>query len=96
MTYLLSLVTAKSPSKGSAQILCYYMNNTSDNKIIRVMSGVVCHFERFIFPKERILFTALPESYLEIYSSLGNRSRLNKIDCKLLQVNEKSNLDPTL
>ncbi len=95
MTYLLSLVTAKSPCKESAQILCYYMNDTSDNKIIRAMSGVICHFERFIFSKERILFTALPESYLEIYSSLGSSSRLSKIDCKLLQVNGKPDLDKT-
>ncbi|NJO39193.1 MAG: DUF1830 domain-containing protein [Cyanobacteria bacterium CRU_2_1] len=96
MTYLLSLLTTESPSKESTQILCYYINDTSDVQIIRAMSGVGCHFERVVFSGERILFEALPESYLEVYASLINGTRPSKINCKLLHVNEKPDLAKSL
>ncbi|WP_072016360.1 DUF1830 domain-containing protein [Neosynechococcus sphagnicola] len=94
MTYLLSLVTARaaSPAKESSKILCYYINDTSYSQIIRAMSGVGCHFERVVFSRERILFEAFPESYLEVYSCLSNGTRLTKIDCGLLHINSQSNL----
>jgi hypothetical protein len=92
MAYLLSLVNAELRSKESTQILCYYINDTSYIQIIRVMRGVRCHFERTVFPRERILFEALPESYLEVYSSLINGTQSTTIDCKLLHVNSKSDL----
>lgn len=89
MTYLFSLLTSESPAKELTQVLCYYINDTSHIQIIRAMSGVKCHFERIVFSGERILFEALPESYLEIYSSLIDGTRSSKIDCKLLRVDEK-------
>jgi hypothetical protein len=92
MIYLLSLLTAASPSQESTQILCYYINNTGVNQIVRAMNGVKCHFECVVFSRENLLFEALPESYLEVYSPLINGTKLNKIDCKLLHVNEKSDL----
>jgi hypothetical protein len=95
MTYLLSLLTTEFPSKESAQILCYYINDTKNIQIIRAMRGVKCHFERVVFSGERILFEALPESHLEVYSSLINGTQSSIIDCKLLHVNEKPNLAKT-
>lgn len=92
MAYLLSLVNAELPSQEPTQILCYYINNTRHIQIIRVMRGVRCHFERTVFAGERILFEALPESYLEVYSSLISGTRSTTIDCKLLHVNSKSDL----
>jgi hypothetical protein len=90
MAYLLSLLTPESPSKKSTQILCYYTNDTYDNQIVRAISGVTCHFELVVFPEERILFEELPELYLEVYSSLISGPQSNKIDCKLLRINEMS------
>jgi Domain of unknown function (DUF1830) len=97
MTYLLSLLTAESPSKDSTQILCCYLNDTGVSQIIRVMSGVSCYFERVVFSREYLLFEALPESYLEVYSPqvyspLIKGVQSSKIECKLLQVNEKPDL----
>jgi Domain of unknown function (DUF1830) len=92
MTYLLSRLTAESPSEESTQILCYYVNNTNSSQIIRMTSGEKCHFERVVFSREHLLFEALPESSLEVYSPLTNGMQSNKTDCKLLQVNEKSDL----
>lgn len=87
MAYLLSLLTTESLDKETNQVLCYYMNDTSYIQIIRVMSGTRCHFEHVVFIGERILFLALPESYLEIYSSQTNAMRSSRIDCKLLHIN---------
>jgi Domain of unknown function (DUF1830) len=90
MAYLLSLVKTEPSSEESTQILCYYINRTRDSQIIRVMSGIRCDFERVVFSKERILFEALPESYLEVYSFLLKGTRSSKIDCRSLCVTEKS------
>jgi hypothetical protein len=89
MSFLLSLVTTKS-SQEFTEILCYYINDTSNIQIIRAISGGLCYFERVVFSKERILFTAFPEAYLEINSSSINGTQSNKIDCKLLRVDQKS------
>jgi hypothetical protein len=78
MTYLLSLLMTQSSIKDSNQILCYYINKSNDLQVVRVMTGLECHFKRTIFSKERILFTASPESYLETY--------LSSDDSKLLSV----------
>lgn len=91
MTYLLSLLTAESPEE-STQVLCYYINDTSNLQIIRAMSGAKCHFERIVFSKERILFEAFLGSYLEVYSSLLEGTQSSRIDCKLLQVHGKTDL----
>jgi hypothetical protein len=88
MTYMLSLLTSKSPTQVSPAMLCYYINSTEDIQVIRVMSEAMCHFERSVFAEERILFEAFPESYLEIYTPSLRGTRLSRVDCKLLQVNE--------
>ncbi|MBV9386814.1 MAG: DUF1830 domain-containing protein, partial [Chroococcidiopsidaceae cyanobacterium CP_BM_ER_R8_30] len=46
-----------------------------------------CICERIVFPGERLLFIALPESHLELYSFLISCERPSKIDCKLLRIN---------
>ena len=91
MTYLLSLLTAESPEE-STQVLCYYINDTSNLQIIRAMSGAKCHLERIVFSGERILLEALPDFYLEVYSSLVKGMQSSRIDCKLLQVHKKTDL----
>jgi hypothetical protein len=92
MSYLLSQLKTKLSAKESTQLLCYYRNDTSDIQIIRILNGVKCEFERIVFSGERILFHALPESYLEVYSSRVNGVQSSRIDCKLLQVHENPDL----
>jgi hypothetical protein len=93
MPYILSLVDFQAfrPEFNEAisLILCYYINNTMETQVIRVLSKSVCHFERIVFPQERILFEALSESFLDIYSPFLNGQRLAKIECKMIQVSEK-------
>ncbi|PSB03300.1 DUF1830 domain-containing protein [Merismopedia glauca] len=93
MSYLFSLVTTKFSPQESRQILCYYINNTSEIQITRAISGLRCDFERVVFSKERILFAALPESCLEVYSYSIAGIRLSQIDCQSLRINGKS--DPS-
>lgn len=89
MSYLLSLISTEISSPETSLILCYYINKSNDIQIIRAMSGVKCDFEQVLFSRERMLFIALPESYLEIYSSRIHGVRSSKVDCKQLHINEK-------
>jgi hypothetical protein len=96
MTYLLSLLATEFSSKEYNYILCYYVNDTSHNQMIRVMSGIKCHFERIVFSGERLLFEALPNSCLEVYLSEIDGTLFGKIDCKSLQINDQPNLIKSL
>jgi hypothetical protein len=92
MAYILSLLKSRSPDHVSSQdappILCYYINDTVDTQIIRVVSESAYHFERIVFPKERVLFEASLESYVEIHSSSSGGERITRSECRLFQVNE--------
>ncbi len=92
MPYLLSLLGTESSIEGADYILCYYINNAANIQIIRVVNEVSCLSKRIVFSGERILFIALSKSYLEIYSPPMDGIRLSRIACKLLSVNEVSNL----
>lgn len=74
-------------------MLCYHINDTCNTQNIRVMSEAICHFERIVFARERILFEAFPDSYLEVYSFRleGSRmgTRMSRIACRLLRVNDE-------
>lgn len=93
MSYILSLLDSKSPdqvmNQDSPFMLCYYINDTVDTQIIRVVSESAYHFELIVFPKERVLFEALLESYLEIHSSFLDGTRVTRSECRLFQINEK-------
>jgi hypothetical protein len=92
MPYILSLLKPKTPSQLTGQtsspILCYYINDTVDTQIVRMVSDSEYHFERIVFPKERVLFEAFLESYLEIHSPFPEGARITRSECRLLQVNE--------
>lgn len=60
------------------QILCGYTNNTYQIQILRISNIPNWYFERVAFPKEMLLFEALPEAELEIHTS---SSLIEKISC---------------
>lgn len=86
---MLSLLTSEMPNQAALPILCYYINDTNNIQNIRVTCGSACYLERIVFAKERVLFEASLESYLEVYSQQPNGPTLDKIDCKLFQVHRK-------
>ncbi|WP_071527317.1 DUF1830 domain-containing protein [Nodosilinea nodulosa] len=93
MAYLLSLLSSKSSDQTLRQsllpILCYYINSTTDIQIVRVMDEAKLHFERVVFPAERVLFETFPESYLEIHSPFPDGDRTTRSECRFFQINER-------
>lgn len=57
------------PEKCGLHILCSYKNQTPSVQIIRIINIPNWYFERVVFPGEMLLFEALPEAVLEIYST---------------------------
>ncbi|MEN9519033.1 MAG: hypothetical protein RLZZ381_1621 [Cyanobacteriota bacterium] len=57
------------PDKCGLCVLCSYKNQTSTIQIARINNIPHWYFERVVFPGELLLFEALPEAVLEIYSS---------------------------
>jgi hypothetical protein len=57
------------PDKCGSKIICSYKNKTPTVQIIRISNIPNWYFERAIFPEELLLFEAVPEAVLEIYSS---------------------------
>lgn len=61
-------------------------------QIARIANIPNWYFERIVFPSERLLFEALPEAQLEIYTSVTpSEIRLDRILCKCLRINEAIN-----
>lgn len=56
------------PQKYPHKILCYYQNSTNKLQTLRVTNIPEWYFEQIVFPGERLLFEAVAEGQLEIYS----------------------------
>lgn len=71
----------------SNKILCCYFNKTSKIQIARIENLPNFYFERVVFPRERLLFEAFSNAFLDIYTSdeLGGILS-DKISCTLLRI----------
>jgi hypothetical protein len=79
------------PSAYSSEILCYYVNVTSEIQIAQITNIPNWYFERVVFPGERLFFNAVSNAQLEIYTSRrGSAILADTIPCKSLRVNEWS------
>jgi hypothetical protein len=79
------------PDKCGQNILCSYQNKTPNIQIFRITNIPNWYFERVIFPRELLLFEALSEAVLEIYSS--DRTPIILSDrflCDCLRVNHNA------
>ncbi|MBI4782916.1 MAG: DUF1830 domain-containing protein [Oscillatoriophycideae cyanobacterium NC_groundwater_1537_Pr4_S-0.65um_50_18] len=88
MSYLHSLLDAELSAEEADLLLCYYINDSTNLQIIRVINDAKQLIERVAFQGERILFRAMPKSHLEVCTVLAEGTRLSTIDCKSLQVNK--------
>lgn len=70
-------------STSARDILCYYINSTSILQMVRLNGARDRDFERIVFPGQRLLFEAPPESLFEISA---NGQSLDRIPCDRLQV----------
>ena len=57
------------PSQCGSPILCSYQNQTPTVQIMRITNIPNWYFDQVVFPGEQLVFEALPEAVLEIYSS---------------------------
>lgn len=86
------------PPGSSEQILCCYVNATSQIQVARIANIQNWYFERVVFPGQRLIFEALPQAHLEIHTGMMASAILSdKISCDRLCIQEgiASGFDPT-
>jgi len=77
------------PFEVNNQILCYYTNPSKQIQIIRITNIPNFDFEKIVFPKECLMFEAVSEARLKIYTGMMNISILvEEIPCHILSVQE--------
>lgn len=75
------------PLESPSNILCCYVNATSQIQVARITNIRNWYFERVVFPGQRLVFEALPEGLLEIHTGMMASSILSDtIPCYRLQL----------
>lgn len=75
------------PTAKAQTMLCGYRNETPAIQIIRITNIADWYFERVVFPGAWLLFDAVPQAQLEVYSGDGISTLLaDHIPCHTLQV----------
>lgn len=70
-------------------ILCSYINATSQIQIARITNIPNWYFERVVFPGQRLVFEALERGVLEIHSGMMASAILSdSIPCKRLEIRD--------
>lgn len=76
-------------SDRDSQILCCYVNATSQIQIARIANVPNWYFERAVFPGQRLLFQAPANAELEIHTGMTVGAILaDNIPCLRLQVKQ--------
>jgi hypothetical protein len=70
----------------SVRILCSYTNVTHHLQIIRLKHNPGLHWERVVFPGQRLMFEAVPKAKVEIHLS---ETKSIVIPCCQLRVTEE-------
>lgn len=86
MPYLLSLLSSEATIAGSKHHLCCYSNDTAYIELLQALHAGEPLWRRAVFPDERVLFTALPDTYLEIATPLNESVPLRRVDCQRLSL----------
>ncbi|MBD1808677.1 DUF1830 domain-containing protein [Microcoleus sp. FACHB-SPT15] len=77
------------PITTSSQLLYSYINTTSSLQVIQIVNIPNWHFERVIFPGQRLLFYAPPNTDLEVQTSyFGQAILVKKIPGVQLEVKQ--------
>ena len=77
------------PSNSSNQILCCYVNATSQIQIARISNIPNWYFERVVFPGQRLVFESVMGASMEIHTGMMASSILSDtVPCDRLQINE--------
>lgn len=77
----------ESPATASdRKILCCYRNPTPSLQIIRSTNPSQWRFERVVFPGQRLMFEAVGQATLEVYSRHATSVPSQVIPCQQLRV----------
>lgn len=75
------------PNDHNSNILCCYVNATSQIQIARITNIPNWYFERVVFPGQRLVFEARPNAVLEIHSGMMASAILSDtIPCSKLKL----------
>ncbi len=78
-----------------AEITCLYVNATNKVQIVRITNIPNWYFERVVFPGQRLIFTAVAGSLLEIHTGMMASSILSDtIPCSDLEIEEEERTTP--
>ena len=87
MTQILDSLPSDQPNR----LVCCYVNATSKIQIVRISNIPNWYFERVVFPGQRLVFEAPPESLLEIHTGMMASAILSDtIPCDRLCLLEES------
>jgi Domain of unknown function (DUF1830) len=79
------------PQGDNDNLLCCYVNATSQIQVARITNIPNWYFERVVFPGQRLVFEALPQALLEIHSGMMASSLLSDtIPCERLSIQEEN------
>ena len=79
------------PPDQSDYLVCCYVNATSKIQIARISNIPNWYFERVVFPGQRLVFEAPPQSLLEIHTGMMASAILSdRIPCDRLSISEVS------
>ncbi len=86
------------PSYDKNEILCCYVNATSQIQVARITNIPNWYFERVVFPGQRLVFETVPQASLEIHSGMMASSILSDvIPCYELRIDQEQDpVDPGL
>jgi hypothetical protein len=80
-------VTIKDVTICEAPIVCCYENVTPKLQVVRITNIPNWYFEKVVFPKQRLLFEALPHASLEVYTGdIAQAILADHIPCDRLQI----------
>jgi hypothetical protein len=78
------------PNDQKKSILCCYVNATSQIQVVRISNVAKWYFERVVFPGQRLVFEAIPESLLEIHTGMMASAILSDtIPCERLSIDDR-------
>lgn len=77
------------PSNTTGNILCCYVNATSQIQIVRISNIPNWYFERVVFPGQRLVFESLPQALLEIHTGMMASAILSDtVPCGRLEISQ--------
>ena len=83
----MSQILDTAPNDKNSNIICCYVNATSQIQITRVTNVPEWYFERVVFPGQRLVFEAPLEAILEIHSGMMASAILSDtIPCRRLSL----------